>query len=238
MTGFSNGVKMVSFVIPIYNASKILQDNYQFLKKEADFPAFDYEIIFEDDASSDESREILEKIARNDPHVTFFSHHPNQGLGFTLRHLFNKAAGDVIVYLDVDLPFGTAAIPRLIKEAESADVVLASRYAETKNKIPFAREAASSLYYFLCKALFGIKVRDLGSGCVVFKKRALDDLRLNARGFDIHIELFAQFENKGFRIKEIPLRYIHNGRGTFSILKHGPRIFIDTLKLWLSLRKR
>ena len=229
---------MISFVIPIYNAAGIIRSGYEILKKELEELRVDYEIIFEDDASLDKSGEILEEIARHDPQSKVFFHHPNQGLGFSLRQLFDRARGDTIVYLDMDLPFGTKIIPRLLKESEVADVVLASRYAEPKSRVPLLREIASNLYYFFCKGLFDISARDLGSGCVLFKRRALESLNLVSLGFDIHIELFAQLKNKGFQVKEIPARYIHSGRGTFSILKHGPRIFIDTLKLWLSLRKR
>ena len=224
---------MLSLVIPVYNAQGIIQNSYNTLSRYLDTAGYEYEIIFEDDASIDSSKAVLEAISRDNPRVRAFSHYPNQGLGYTLRQLFRRASGDIIICLDIDLPFGITCLGSLLKEAEGADVVLASRYLSTESKIPFLRKISSKLYYFFCKALFNITVRDIGSGLVVFKRRALESLRLNARGFDIHIELFVQLENKGLRVKEITLPYNYNGYSTFSILRHGPAIVVNTLKLWL-----
>lgn len=223
---------MISFVIPIYNAQKIILDNFKILKKKLEDINQDYEILFEDDASRDKSKAILEEIACRDCRVKVFSHYPNQGLGFTLRQLFKKASGNIIVYLDIDLPFGMDNLPQLLKEVKDNDVVLASRYAGLNGKISITREIASRLYYLLCKILFDISVRDLGSGCVIFKRKVLNNLNLSSQGFDIHIELFAKLKKQGFSIKEIPLKYTYNGYTTFSILKHGPRILLNTLKFW------
>ncbi len=224
---------MISVVIPIYNAEKIILNNYKRLKKQLASINQDYEIIFEDDASIDKSRGILEELALNDPLVKVFSHYPNQGLGFTLRRLFQYTNGDIVIYLDIDLPFGIDNMPQLLGELKYADVVLASRYAAIKSRVPASREITSRLYYLFCKALFGISVRDLGSGFVIFKRETLANINLLSCGFDIHIELFAKLKKRGCLVKEIPLRYAYNGYSTFNILKHGPGILIRTLKLWL-----
>lgn len=227
---------MISFVIPIYNAEKIIQDNYKNLKTQLDKINYDYEIIFEDDASSDRSKNILNEIAYSDRRVKVFSHYLNRGLGFTLRNLFESASGDIIVYLDIDLPFLIDSLPELLKETQNYDVILASRYNNPKSRIPVTREISSWLYYRLCKILFNITVRDLGSGFVIFKKPALDNLNLTSCGFDIHIELFVKLQKQGALIKELPLRYTSNGYTTFSIVRHGPQILVNTLKFWLKNR--
>lgn len=227
---------MLSVVIPIYNAEKIILDNYKVLRNQLENIKQDYEIIFEDDASCDRSRNILEDIAQRDHKVKIFSHHPNQGLGFTLRQLFKNANGDIIIYLDIDLPFGTDKLPLLLKEIETADVVLASRYSTPNGGIPIIRKMASKLYYLLCKTLFDISVKDLGSAFVIFKRKVLNNIDLCSKGFDIHIELFAKLKKSGFSVKEIPIKYTNSGYTTFSILKHGPGILINTLKFWIKNR--
>ena len=224
---------MFSLVIPIYNAQEIIPGSYEKVSRYLETAGYDYEIIFEDDASQDASKTVLEAISRDNPRVRVFSHYPNQGLGYTLRQLFRRASGDIIIYLDIDLPFGITCLRPLLKEAEGADVVLASRYLSTENKIPFLRKISSKLYYFFCKALFNIAVRDIGSGLVVFKRRTLEGINLEASGFGIHIEIFTRLKESGFRVKEVPLPYKYNGYSTFSILRHGPRIVVNTLRLWL-----
>ena len=227
---------MISVVVPIYNAEKIILGNYQSLKRKLDELNHNYEIIFRDDGSRDRSKDILGKIGEQDPNVRVFSHLPNRGLGFTLRELFRDASGDIVVYLDIDLPFGIDSLPQLLKEIGDTDVVLASRYANLQSEIPLAREISSRLYYFLCRFLFATCVQDIGSGFVIFRRKAIDALHLSAVGFDIHIELFTELKRQGFSIKEIPLKYAYNGYSTFNILKHGPAILINTLKFWLKNR--
>lgn len=224
---------MLSLVIPVYNAQGIIQNSYKTLSRYLDASGYEYEIIFEDDASVDSGKAVLEAVSRDNPRVKVFSHYPNRGLGYTLRQLFRRASGSIIIYLDIDLPFGIVCLRSLLKEAESADVVLASRYTCAENKTPFLRKISSRLYYFFSKALFNIAVRDIGSGLVVFKRRALEGINLEASGFDIHIEIFTRLKERGFRVKEVPLPYKHNGYSTFSILRHGPRIVVNTLSFWL-----
>ena len=226
---------MFSLVIPIYNAQEIIPVSYEIVSRYLDTAGYEYEIIFEDDASLDSSKAVLEAISRDNSRVKVFSHYPNRGLGYTLRQLFRRASGDIIICLDIDLPFGIACLRSLLKEAEDADVVLASRYLCAKNKIPFLRKISSRLYYFFCRSLFNITVRDIGSGLVVFKRRALEGINLETSGFDIHIEIFTRLKERDFRVKEVTLPYHYNGYSTFSILRHGPRIVIDTLRFWLEV---
>lgn len=224
---------MISIVVPIYNAENIILGSYKILRKQLEEIGQDYEIIFEDDGSFDKSKDILKEIARKDLKVRAFFHYPNQGLGFTLRQLFKYASGNIIIYLDIDLSFGTENLPELIEELKYADVIVASRYAGLKSRIPIVREITSRLYYIFCRVLLAVSVKDIGSGLVVFKKDALDKISLLSKGFDIHIELFIQLQKHGFVIKEIPLKYTSNGYSTFSVWKYGWGILIQTLKFWL-----
>jgi glycosyltransferase involved in cell wall biosynthesis len=226
----------ISVVIPIYNAQKIILNSYKILKEKLEDIGYDYEILFRDDASTDESKNILEGISKTNPRVKIFSHLPNRGLGFTLRRLFSDASGDIVIYLDIDLPFGIEILPCLIQEIKKADVVLASKYAGLSSRIPLSRKISSRLYYQLCKILFDINTQDLGSSLVIFRRKVLQGIFILSNGFDIHIELFTKIKRKGFSIKEIPARYTYNGYSTFSILRHGPAILIDTLKFWVKNR--
>jgi len=228
----------ISAVIPIYNAANTIPKSYLRLKSLLNDTGEDYEIIFRDDASRDNSLAILREIAKTNNRVKVFSHTPNRGLGYTLRKLFASSQGDIVIYLDVDLSFDMDVLPDFLEQIkrEDIDVILASRYAGHAKEIPFKRELLSRVYYFLSRILFDINVKDIGSGFVVFKKNVLNRIRLSARGFDIHIEIFAKIQEAGFKVKEIPVRYVHDHiAGTFSVLKHGPAVLLGTLKLWWSV---
>jgi hypothetical protein len=112
-----------------------------------------------------------------------------------------------------------------------ADVAIASRYKDSK--VPLCRLIPSLTYRVINKLLFDIDIDDTGSGFVVFKKKALDSVKLFSDGFEIHIELYTKIKKAGFSIVEVPVRYSHWKGGSFKVLKHGPRTLANTVKIWL-----
>jgi len=222
----------LSAVIPVYNSGKIIFGTYENVKKQFERITNDYEILFRNDGSTDDSEEKLEKIAMRDKRVKVFSN-KNHGLGFVLRKLFEDATGDFIIYFDADayLSFDLNSLPYLFKKTNDADVVIASRYK--KNEIPLCRSIPSLIYRFINRLLFSIDVNDTGSGFVIFKRRVLDRMKLRSNGFDIHIELLTKIKKAGFKIIEVPVKYSHWKGGSFRLLKHGPNTLINTLKFRL-----
>lgn len=222
----------LSAVIPVYNSGKIIFGTYENVKKQFERITNDYEILFRNDGSTDDSKERLEKIAKKDKRVKVFSN-KNHGLGFVLRKLFKDATGDFIIYFDADayLSFDLNSLPYLIKRTNDADVVIASRYKG--NKIPLNRLIPSLIYRFINRLLFGINVHDTGSGFVIFKGNVLNGIKLYSNGFDIHIELYSKIKKAGFKMIEVPVKYSHWKGGSFRVLKHGPSTLINTLKFRL-----
>lgn len=227
-----------SVIVPVYNSGRILTGAYKRIKSELEKIADDYEIIFRNDASSDDSQDVLEGIAAGDRRVKVFLNPQNRGLGFTLRELFRDAGGECIVYLDADayLCFDFSRLAEFLKILEDGpDVLIASRYKNSSNQIPYYRRYPSKIYNCLNRVLFGLDTEDIGSGFVLFKGRVLKGLQLESEGFDIHSELFAKIKRAGFEIKEEPVDYKHWYGGSFNIFKHAPKAMAGTLKTWFKL---
>jgi len=222
----------LSAVIPVYNSGKIIFGTYKNVKKEFEKITNDYEILFRNDGSSDNSEEVLKKIAEKDKKVKIFSN-SNSGIGFVLRKLFKDAKGDLIIYFDADvfLCFELSVLSFLIKKTKQADAIIASRYM--KGKIPLIRFIPSRVYRIINQLLFGVNINDIGSGFVIFKRKVLNEIKLCSNGFDIHIELFTKIKKAGFKIMEVPVEYSHWSSGSFKVLKHGPKTLINTLKFRL-----
>lgn len=231
-----------SIVVPVYGSEKILEGSHREFSRAVGRVTDDYEILFRVDGSPDGSESVLREIEKKDPHVRVFSHSPNRGLGYTLRQLFNDARGEFVVYFDADsflcfdLSFFRVVFEK-IEEAE-ADAVIVSRYFENPI-LPFHRWVASEAYYYLNRLLFGVRIRDIGSGFVMFRKSALEAVsgELASDGFEIHLEVFARLDRSGSKILEVPLPYRHWSGGSFNVLKHGPRVVASTLRLWYDLRR-
>jgi len=85
--------------------------------------------------------------------------------------------------------------------------------------------------------LFNVNIKDTQSGFFAFRKEVLDSLNLKFNGFETHIEIFYQIIKKGFKVKEIPIKFTHKTiSGETSVLKAGPKILINTFKIWYNLR--
>ena len=228
----------VSILVPVYGSEKILKESYESFSKAIKNVTEDYEILFRVDGSPDDSGQVLKKVAAEDKKVKVYAHKPNRGLGYTLRKLFEDAKGDIVIYFDADafLCFDLSFLPSVIEKIENRDAVIASRYFENP-LLPFNRWLASEAYYVINKLLFGIKIRDIGSGFVVFRRSSVGSLDLTSNGFEIHAEIFVKMAKKGFEIIEVPLAYKHWDGGSFKVFSHGFRALIDTFKLWRSISK-
>jgi len=223
----------VSIVIPVYNAGNVIKQTVQALMRALDSAAVDYEILLRDDGSRDHSLQVLKEVEKFYPRVGISYNHVNAGLGFTLRELFARARGDVVVYCDCDLPFGEKAVVLLMEKIlQGEDVVVASRYLGSDHRASIVRAITSRLYYGLCHLLFRILVVDIGSGCVAFRAQGLKNLELKAFGFDIHAEIFVKAAMAGLSIHEISLPARGGRLHTFSITKHGLATVVRTVQLW------
>lgn len=230
----------ISVIVPVYNSGKILSGAYKGIKSELEKITGDYEIIFRNDASSDDSQQILKEISAGDKKVRILSNPANRGLGFTLRELFKDAAGDYIVYLDADayLCFDLSRLDeffKLIAADGGPDVLIASRYKRKDNRIPFYRRYPSKVYNIMNRMLFGMDIEDIGSGFVLFRKNTVKGLTLECEGFDIHSELFAKIRRAGFKIREEAVVYRHWYGGSFNPFKHAPKTLAGTLKAWFKV---
>lgn len=230
-----NNIRL-SLAIPSYNSKDKIEKTLEQLTAVLERQGVSYEILLRDDGSTDGTAEFLKTLPRRDFRLEWFVNNENQGLGSTLRDLFARAKGEKIIYLDMDLPYGAGIIPELLAGLERHDIVVASRYLGMRNKILLRRKIASRIYSGVCKFLFHIPVMDIGSGSVGIRRQALQDLDLKAAGFDIHVEMFAKARLRGLDIEELPAVSYDIGQGSFRILKHGPKIIWQTIRLWFELR--
>ncbi|MCD4768766.1 MAG: glycosyltransferase family 2 protein [Bacteroidales bacterium] len=150
----------ISIIIPSFNE----EDNILFaieniLRSIIDFP--NYEVIFVDDGSTDNSLIQLREAKRNNRKVKYISFSRNFGHQNALRAGIRYAQGDCIISLDADMQQPPELIPKLIsKWMEGYDVVYTIR-KDTK-KVFRLKQLTSRIFYSLLNALSDIKI-DRGS---------------------------------------------------------------------------
>lgn len=221
--------------MPCFNEEKIIERSYRRIKKVLEDIELDYEIILEEDGSTDNTGKIIKKIAEADDHVKALSFpRKRMGIGWGYNKLFQAATGDFIVTTDADLAVNPNLIKKFIEECKNVDIVVASRYFST-NGYPLNRLIFSRMYNFFNRLMFGIKIKDTQVGFQILKRKILDDLHLEFNGFVTNLEILVKAKKRGYKIKEIPVKYSHRDNGAFSIIKNGPRTLFDTFLLRLKI---
>lgn len=229
----------ISVVIPCYNEEPIIEGSYRRVKQVLEECRTDYEIIIANDGSTDGSAKILAGIAAADPKLIFIDYQPNRGMGYASRQMYQRASKDIVIQMDSDLAMDPRdTIPTFVHELSGVDCVAASRYLGVKADYPLRRRVASRGYYLLNRLLFSLSLKDTQSGFFGIHRRILQSLPLKADGFEIHVEMFALLERRGYSIKEIPMRFVHQTEsGEVSVLRAGPRMLIGSLRIRHSLRR-
>jgi len=208
----------LSIVIPVYNEQDTLEEIFHRVQA----TSYDKEIIAVDDASRDNSREILERLAEQYDNVRVFCHETNQGKGAALRTGFAQVQGDVVIIQDADLEYDPVDYPALLDPIERglADVVYGSRLigAQPHRVLYFWHYMGNRCVTFLSNMFTNLNLSDMEVGYKVFKAEVLRDVQIKSSRFGVEPELTAKVAKKGCRIYEVPIRY--HGRD----YAHGKKI--------------
>ena len=198
----------------------------------------DFEIVIVDDASTDRTWEILQRLSRRYPQVRVLRHEVNQKLGGALRTLFGAATKDVVVYSDIDLPFYLDEVARAIRLMQylEADLIAGFRFDRTSEGL--RRIAYSFGYNLLIRTLFGVRVKDINFSFKVIRRRVLASLELKSRGSLIDAELVVKAIRRGFRVAQIGVDYFARTRGVSTLSSPAVinKIVLELFALYSDIR--
>ncbi|MCI0408012.1 MAG: glycosyltransferase family 2 protein, partial [Acidobacteria bacterium] len=123
----------LSVVMPVYNEERTVE---AILARVLQAPGL-LEIIVVDDASTDQTAQVLARVA--DSRVRIIRHPKNRGKGAALRTGFAQVQGEAVIIQDADLEYDPREYPKLLEpiEADLADVVYGSRFTGETHRVLF-----------------------------------------------------------------------------------------------------
>jgi polyisoprenyl-phosphate glycosyltransferase len=122
------GDTLVSVVLPVYNEAKALPILAARIADVLNRCGAEYEIIFVDDGSGDDSPRVLDQLAAACPPIRVLHLSRNFGQQAAVQAGLAYARGDAVVLMDSDMQDDPAAIPRFLREWQAGyDVVYAVR---------------------------------------------------------------------------------------------------------------
>lgn len=184
-----------------------------------------------DNASSDETARVAEAAG------AIVIREKRAGKGWTIQLIFSKIDADVVVVADGDDTYPAEAAKELIEPilADEADMVVGNRLVLSPSTA-FARfhRLGNWMIVSFVNLCFGTRFSDILSGYRALSRRALREIPLITRGFEIETELTIQVLERGMVIQEVPIQYRARPIGSKSklrMIRDGYRILLTIVIL-------
>ena len=198
----------ISIVIPLYNEEENVRELHSRLKPVMDSIGDEYEIIFIDDGSTDNTLSLLEKIQAADDAVTVLSLRRNFGQTAAFAAGFDYSRGDIIVTMDGDLQNDPQDIPKLLELMKDNDLVSGWR---KRRKDPFlSRRLPSIIANSLISKVTGVNLHDYGCSLKAYRRDVIKNLKLYG---EMHRFIPAVASWYGVRIAEVETTHHPRLRG-------------------------
>ena len=212
--------KKTALLIPCYNESSCIAEVIASIT--AKMP--EVYLLTVNDASTDNTAEILRNIAAENDHVIFLDLPVNLGIGGAVQTAFRYAARngfDYAVKVDGDGQHPVDQISKLLAVLDSgqADMVIGSRFLKKEGfQSTFFRRLGIHFFCVLNSLLIGQKITDNTSGFRAYNRKALLFAEQHYPSFDYpEPEEVILMAKNGFKIKEIPIQMACRQGGVSSI---------------------
>ena len=211
-------MKRAIVVIPTYNEA----ENLPLLVPEVLSQDDRLEILVVDDNSPDGTGKLADELAAADPRVQVLHRSQKQGLGPAYRAGLSRALeldADVIVQMDCDFSHPPSVLPDMLREIETHDIVLGSRYLNgiTVVNWPIERILISYFANVYSRAVTRLPITDTTGGLRCVRREMLEKIgleQIKSDGYAFQIEMNYRFVKHRASIKEIPFFFVDRTRGT------------------------
>ena len=195
----------------------------------------DYELIVVNDASTDDTGAIADKLAASDPRIRVVHHDVNRKLGGSMKSGFAAANGDLVLYTDADLPFDMHDVHRAIRLLRYYDADVVSAYRFDRTGEGYVRTVYSFFYNMLVRVLFGVRMRDINFAFKLCRMHIFEHVTLKSEGSFIDAELVVRAKKLGYTVVQFGTDYFPRTRGVSTL--SSPKVIVKILREAWALRK-
>ena len=199
-----NDTPLISVVIPVFNERRTIEE----IVRRVRATPYRKEIIIVDDASTDGTRRILEKLGGDE--VRAFYHPRNSGKGAALRTGFAHVRGDIVLIQDADLEYDPADYPQLLKPILDgrADAVYGSRFLGGPHRVLlFWHRVGNAFITLLSNVFTNLDLTDMETGYKVLRREFVERMNIKSNRFGVEAEITAKLARMRARIYETPVSY-------------------------------
>ena len=218
----------------MYNESSIIEASGRTLSDYLVSHFDDYELIFVDDGSTDDCAAKVEAMEL--PKTRVIRYMPNQGKGNAVKTGMLAADGELAMFIDADLAYGTDVIAQakeLMEQNRDRDVLLGSRtlHPEGYAGYTFIRKLASKIYIKVLNIAGGFKLSDSQCGCKAYRGKAIQDIfsKVETKGFAFDFETILWAQKLGYTFIEMPVKIVNHRESKVKVVR-------DTFRMLKELR--
>lgn len=226
---------LVSIVIPLLNEAESISELYTWIEKVLVNKGYDYEIIFIDDGSTDESWQIIKSLQTKNENIKAIRFLKNFGKSQALHAGFKLAQGDIVITMDADLQDSPEEIPDMIAILKEKQLDILSGWKKKRYDSIIFKNLPSKLFNFAARRTSGLKLHDFNCGLKAYRKEVIKTIDVKG---EMHRYIPVLAKNQGFtQIDEKPVQ--HQAR-KYGRTKFGAERFIngflDLISLWFFSR--
>ncbi|HEV8132794.1 MAG TPA: glycosyltransferase family 2 protein [Acidobacteriota bacterium] len=215
----------ISLIVPVLNEEQNLERLYQKIVDVLSDLDKEFELIFVDDGSTDQSFSVLERLAAGDPRVTVIRFARNFGQTAAMAAGFKMARGNVIIPMDADLQNDPADIPAILRKLDEGYDVVSCWRKERRDRL-LTRRLPSVIANKLISWISGVHLHDFGCTLKGYRREVMQHVKLYG---EMHRFIPILAHSVGASVAEITVR--HHPR-QFGESKYG---MMRTFKVALDL---
>lgn len=172
-----NDKKLVTILVPAYNEQEVLELLYDRLQKIMDEQTkYDFEILFVNDGSKDDTLKIIQNLRKNDNRICYVNLSRNFGKETAMIAGLDYSKGDCVVIIDADLQDPPELIPEMLKYWEEGyDDVYAKR--KSRKGESFMKKFTSKMYYKTLQSVTNIEIQKDTGDFRLLNRRCVEALK-------------------------------------------------------------
>lgn len=218
----------ISTVVPVYNEEGNIRQLHQRLRQTLLTLNKDFEIIFVDDGSTDDSWTIMRQITKEFKNLRIIKLRRRFGQTSALACGIDHAQGDIIITMDADLQHDTREIPKFLQKIDEGFDIVSGWRRERKDSLAF-RKIPSWIANWMMYKFSGIKIHDFGTTFKAYRRTAIKNIKLYGQ---FHRFIPVLVDKESVSITEIPISNTlrHSGKSNYN-LSRVLTVFFDLLRI-------
>ncbi len=212
----------ISVVIPLLDEAESLPELSAWIERVMQEHRFSYEMIFVDDGSTDNSWDVIEKLATANPAIKGIKFQRNYGKSAALNEGFKAANGDVVITMDADMQDSPDEIPELRRMIIEENYDLVSGWKKKRYDNTFAKNIPSKFFNAVTRRVSKIQLHDFNCGLKAYRKKVVKSIEVYGE-MHRYIPVLAKWA--GFR--KIGEKVVEHRKRKFGTSKFGMRRFVN-----------